>query len=282
MVSSFSHGWVHSSTRSLAFRWYATSGEMRAKPILLTAIHDVSPRFADEVDILFDRLAPSAGSENIAMLVVPDFWGIASLTKAPAFRRNLRCWADQGVEIFLHGWHHRAEHRPQSRFDQFRANHLTAGEGEFLAIDKASAVRKMRDGRKLLEDITGNPVSGFIAPAWLYGPGAHEALAEVGFTLAEDHMHVWNPVSGATLATGPVVTWASRSALRTASSLAFARVAPTILSRSPVARIAVHPGDISKPSILASIDQCVTRLIHQGRVYGRYADLLPDLQRLVA
>jgi predicted deacetylase len=255
---------------------------MASIPTLLTAIHDVSPRFANEIDILFDRLAPSAGSENIAMLVVPDFWGIASLTKAPAFRRSLRSWSDQGVEIFLHGWHHRAEHVPQSRYDRFRGKYLTAGEGEFLAMDRASATRKMRDGRKLIEDITGSPVSGFIAPAWLYGTGAHEALAEVGFALAEDHMHVWNPVSGETLATGPVVTWASRSALRTASSLAFARIAPAILSRAPVARIAVHPGDVSKPSILSSIDHCMSRLGRQGRVHGRYSDLLPETQRLAA
>ena len=132
---------------------------MTSKQTLLTAIHDVSPRFANEIDILFNRLAPSAGSENIAMLVVPDFWGIASLTKAPAFRRSLRSWSDQGVEIFLHGWRHRAEHIPQSRYDRFRGKYLTAGEGEFLAMDQVTATRKMRDGRKLIEDITGSPVS---------------------------------------------------------------------------------------------------------------------------
>ncbi|MEH6701606.1 polysaccharide deacetylase family protein [Parasphingorhabdus sp.] len=255
---------------------------MSSNPILLTAIHDVSPRFANEVDILFDRLAPSAGSDHIAMLVVPDFWGIAPLSKSPSFRRSLQNWSDQGVEIFLHGWHHRADQVPQSRFDRFRGNFLTAGEGEFLAMDRARAAKKMRDGRKLIEDITGSPVSGFIAPAWLYGAGAHEALAEVGFVLAEDHMHVWNPVSGETLATGPVVTWASRSAMRTASSLAFASVAPAILSRSSVARIAVHPGDVSKPSILSSIDHCISRLGRQGRLHARYSDLLPVTQGLVA
>ena len=255
---------------------------MRSNPILLTAIHDVSPRFANEVDILFDRLAPSAGTDHIAMLVVPDFWGIAPLGRSPAFSRSLRNWSDQGVEIFLHGWRHRADQVPQSRIDRFRGNFLTAGEGEFLAMDRVSAVRKMRDGRKLIEDITGSPVSGFIAPAWLYGAGANEALAEAGFVLAEDHMHVWNPVSGETLATGPVVTWASRSAMRTASSLAFARLAPTILSRFPVARIAVHPGDVSKPSILSSIDHCMSRLGRQGRIHARYSDLLPVMQGLAA
>lgn len=242
----------------------------------------MSPRFEVEIDALLDRIVPVTGSENLAMLVVPNYWDSAPLHKSPAFCRKLRDWSGQGMEIFLHGWHHRAEHLPRSRFDQFRANYLTAGEGEFLAMGRENAVRKMRDGRKLVEDITGKSVSGFIAPAWLYGTGAHEALAEAGFTLAEDHMHVWNPVSGATLATGPVVTWASRSALRTASSLAFAKVAPAILSRCPVARIALHPGDVSKPSILSSIDHCMSRLLRQGRMHGRYSELMPDSQGLAA
>lgn len=251
-------------------------------PLLLTSIHDVSPRFEVEIDALVDRLVPVTGRKNLAMLVVPDYWGSAPLHQSPAFCRKLRDWSGQGMEIFLHGWHHRAEHLPRSRFDRFRAKHLTAGEGEFLALGRENAVRIMRDGRKMVEDITGNPVSGFIAPAWLYGTGAHEALAEAGFTLAEDHMRVWNPVSGATLATGPVVTWASRSTLRTASSLVFARVAPAILSRYPVARIAVHPGDVSKPSILSSIDHCMSRLLRQGRVPGGYSELVADSQGLAA
>jgi hypothetical protein len=29
----------------------------------------------------------------------------------------------------------------------------------------------MADGRKLIEDIIGREAAGFIAPAWLYGPG---------------------------------------------------------------------------------------------------------------
>ena len=30
----------------------------------------------------------------------------------------------------------------------------------------------------LIEDIIGRPIDGFVAPAWLYGPGAIEALAD--------------------------------------------------------------------------------------------------------
>lgn len=131
----------------------------------------------------------------------------------------------------------------------------------------------MTEGKALVEDIIGAPAAGFIAPAWLYSKGAMAALAEAGFAIAEDHMRVWTPSSGRVLARGPVLTWASRSRGRIASSLAFAAIAPPILGMLSTVRIAVHPGDTRVPSLLNSIDRSFTRL-SRGRVISRYADLL--------
>jgi predicted deacetylase len=149
---------------------------------------------------------------------------------------------------------------------------MTAGEGEFLGLDQAEAARRLRAGRAVVEDAIGRPVAGFIAPAWLYGPGALAAIRDEGFALAEDHMKVWNPADGAVLARGPVITWASRSRARIASSLAFAAVARVALQPLPVIRLAVHPGDARVPALLGSID--ATLAAFGGRRAARYADLL--------
>ena len=122
------------------------------------------------------------------------------------------------------------------------------------------------------ESITG-PVAGFIAPAWLYGPGAMAALQESGFALAEDHMKVWQPATGQVLARGPVITWASRSTARTASSLLAAGLGRTFLRPLETARVAVHPGDVTKRSIVDSIDATLAAFASR-RAIGRYADLL--------
>ena len=123
----------------------------------------------------------------------------------------------------------------------------------------------------------GRAAAGFIAPAWLYGDGARAALREAGFALAEDHLRVWRPSDGAVLARGPVITWASRSTARTASSLAVAAVGRRVMPLLPTVRVAVHPGDISKRSIVASIEATVRRLRRTHRP-GRYAelDVAPD------
>jgi predicted deacetylase len=240
--------------------------------LLLASIHDVSPRFEREVDQLAALLSGILGGPRFAMLVVPDHWGAAPLAQAPDFQRRLREWAEAGVEMFVHGWYHRdlAEH---SGLAALKAKHMTASEGEFLGLSEAVAAQRMADGRALIEDIIGGPVAGFIAPAWLYGPGARAALAQSGFALAEDHFRVWQPASGAVVAKGPVITWASRSRARQVSSRLFAGLARPALHPLAVARIAVHPGDSGVPTLLRSIEN-TCRAFAKGRHVGRYGDLV--------
>jgi predicted deacetylase len=205
------------------------------------------------------------------MLVVPNHWGDAPIRPGSPFARRLRGWADAGIEMMLHGFYHRDDCRHVNRADRLRGRFMTAGEGEFLGLSREDAVARIGEGRTLLEDVIGRPIDGFVAPAWLYGPGALEALADCAIPLAEDHMRVWSPVTGERLARGPVITWASRSRWRLASSLA----AAAALRRAPlgVLRIGVHPPDIRHPALVRSIDKTFVAALRTRRA-GRYADLL--------
>ncbi|WP_380783654.1 DUF2334 domain-containing protein [Sphingomonas sp. R86520] len=242
---------------------------------LIVSIHDVSPTFAVPIAMLAERIEAILGGPRFAMLVVPDHWGAARLDRDPGFGRRLREWADAGVEMFLHGWFHRDASAHQRTARALKAKYMTAGEGEFLGLDADEAENRMRAGRDMVEQAIGRPVAGFIAPAWLYGPGAHAALKACDFALAEDHFRVWQPRTGAIVARGPVVTWASRSPARTASSLAVAAVARTMPDWMPTMRVAVHPGDVTKDSLLTSIDRTL-RTLAERRTVSRYADLVRD------
>jgi len=243
------------------------------RKLLLASIHDVGPGFGREVAALAELLGRQLRGSNFAMLVVPDHWGENPLLPGTPFATRLRGWAEQGVEMFVHGWYHKDAAR-HAGLAGFKARHMTAGEGEFLGLGREEAARRMAAGRKLVEDITGKAAAGFVAPAWLYGEGALAALRCSEFALAEDHMRVWRPRSGETLARGPVITWASRSPMRTASSLAFAVLARAALRPLDVVRVAVHPGDTGKAAILSSVERTLERLTRHRRA-GRYAELLP-------
>lgn len=241
------------------------------KRLLLASIHDVGPRFESETDALFERIVARIGTPRLAMLVVPDHWGMAPLSAARSFQTRLRNWADAGVEMFVHGWFHK-DMSSHSGASQLKAKYMTAGEGEFLGLDHATALQRMKDGKALVEDVIGKRATGFIAPAWLYGNGARQALAEAGFALAEDHFRVWQPETGKILTRGPVITWATRTPARQASSLFFAAAARTALQPMSVVRIAVHPGDTGSPPVLESIDRCLKSFTKE-RHPAAYADL---------
>lgn len=244
----------------------------RAKRLFLS-IHDVGPKFEAQIDALATLYDELVGPNQFAMLVVPDHWNEAPLAAAPAFQAKLRRWSDAGVEMFLHGWSHRDDSMHAGAIAGLKAKHMTAGEGEFLGLDVATATTRMAEGRKLVEDVIGRPVAGFIAPAWLYGAGAMAALTALNFPIAEDHLRVWNPATGRTISSGPVITWASRSRMRTASSLFFAGLARHALTPLLDMRIAVHPGDTTKPEITRSIAKTVRHAM-KGRKVARYADLI--------
>ena len=241
---------------------------------LLVSIHDVSPKFEGEVDRLAELVSRGAKAPAYSMLVVPDHWGDAPIRAGSPFASRLRAWSDSGVDMFVHGWFHLDRSDHAGAFARFKAKRMTAGEGEFLGLDRATARNRMADGRKLIEDIIGRQATGFIAPAWLYGDGAMQALADEGFGLAEDHMKVWRPTTGEVVARGPVITWASRSRWRIASSLAVAAAARAALPRRPWMRLAVHPGDTNVPALIDSIARTVATL-SRGARFARYSELLP-------
>jgi len=237
---------------------------------LIVSIHDVSPRFESEIDRLRDLLRPHVGSK-LALLVVPNHWNDAPIVGGSPFASRLRSWADEGMEVFLHGYFHRDDCVHRSARDRLSARIMTAGEGEFLGLSRKVAVERIHSGRALIEDVTGRPITGFVAPAWLYGRGALEALAHCEIGIAESHWTVWSPLTGAQLAFGPVITWASRSRVRAASSL----VAAAALRRAPipVLRVGVHPPDVTKPALLGNIERTL-RIAAQSREIGLYSDLL--------
>lgn len=238
--------------------------------LLIASVHDVAPRFEGEVDRLLDHLAPHVGTKA-ALLAVPDHWGDSPLVAGSLFAARLRGWAEAGHEVFLHGWFHRDLSEHASAAARMRAKHMTAGEGEFLGLSRDEALRRMVEGRALIEDIIGRPIAGFIAPAWLYGEGARDALVDSGMALAEDHLRVWSPATGRILLRSPVITWASRSRARQASSLTFAAIGRHLPLRTM--RVGVHPPDVRVPAIMASITKTM-RALGRSRRAGTYRELL--------
>ncbi|QMW23332.1 DUF2334 domain-containing protein [Sandaracinobacteroides saxicola] len=245
---------------------------------LLITIHDVSPRHEARIDRLIDGLHAAGVGTRFGMLVVPDFWGESPLAKAPAFQAKLRAWAASGVEMWLHGFYHKDLTAHDAGGAALKARLLTAGEGEFLGLDARESRRRLNEGRALLEDILGTPIPRFVAPAWLYSDASKAALTDLGFTLAEDHFRVWNPSSNRILTKGPVISYASRTPVRMASSLFFSRLATAALPLQKIIRLALHPHDVDKQPLITETARALKSLT-RTHTPATYTAALPSLPR---
>lgn len=219
-------------------------------PALCVSIHDVAPATWTDCARLLDALA-TLGPPPLTLLVVPDYHRQGSALPG-RYRDALERRLAAGDELALHGWCHLDEGPPPAGVrDWLRRQVYTAGEGEFAALSAAEAARRLDAGRAWFA-AQGWPLAGFVAPAWLLGPGAWQALAQpvahrprFAYTTTLRVFHSFVPQR--TLSADCVV-YSARSSVRRAASLAW-NARPRDRS-APLLRIALHPADASHPTLL--------------------------------
>ena len=239
---------------------------------VLVSVHDVTPRHFERLRTI-DRLLGKHGlAGRYSALLVPNFWHEWPLADHPEFISWLRRVLDEGVEPVLHGYFHVDESEHRSAWDRLRGRAMTASEGEFLGLSKEAARARIVAGQRLLHDHLGITPQVFVAPAWLYSAGTHEALGELGLAVAEDHLRVWSPATGATLARGPVLSYASRTRARIAASWLWSRASTALLGPMPTLRLAIHPHDLDVTTLERELDRALAVLLRE-RAPILYRDL---------
>lgn len=214
-------------------------------------IHDVSPAWEREVDVALE-LAHAYGVKP-ALLVVPNFHGRSGLLDHPAYCERLRELQQDGHEIYLHGYYHRArawddEARParptgllaRARWT-FAQRVVSGGEAEFSDVSEEEALTRLDAGERVLRE-AGLSIAGFVAPAWSMPPWVLDLLGTRGYRFTEDHTRVYDPAQKRSRAS-VVLNYASRTPGRLFSSVAWCRVARPARYVVP-ARIAIHPADM--------------------------------------
>jgi predicted deacetylase len=210
------------------------------------SIHDVSPA----TQPLVEQAVAACAARGIqpALLVVPDFHRQAPLLSNPAYCARLRQLQEKGSEVFLHGFFHQSRPRPPEGVGRLRwllaQKVVSAGEAEFADVTPAEAEERLTKGEAVLQE-AGLRVDGFVPPAWSMEPWLVPMLARRGYRYCEDHLHIYDPVAGASRAS-VVLNYASRSQARLWSTVAYCRVARHAAALFP-ARVALHPADLQSP-----------------------------------
>jgi predicted deacetylase len=237
------------------------------------SIHDVAPVFADEVREA-KRICESYGMKP-ALLVVPDFHERAPLEEHPDFCAEVRAWQAEGHEIYLHGYTHRSRPAPPATAGRrqiwewyFRQRVVSGGEAEFADLAPAEAVERLDRGLACLERC-GFSIDGFVPPAWSLPQWALPLLGERGIRYTEEHLWIHQPDRG-TQRRSLVYNWATRTAARQLSTVAFCRLTRPAIGLLPT-RIAIHPGDLRSPLVVREIHSLLRAI--QDRPIGTAQDL---------
>ncbi|MEZ4404689.1 MAG: DUF2334 domain-containing protein [Kofleriaceae bacterium] len=227
--------------------------------MLITTIHDVAPPMLDQVRDLRARLA-RWGVARVTLLAIPDYHRRGALAASPSTATWLRGQAAGGDEVALHGLIHRQDAPITRRRDRVRAALFTAGEGEMLGRGAADPAR-LAAARTALADLVDAPVAGFVAPAWLEGPTLPAVLAALGFGWHETAWRIERLRPGRPGLTTPVIGFATRSWWRARAACAWAAALAPMVCAGPVVRVALHPADVTRASVMAGLERVVRRAV---------------------
>lgn len=230
------------------------------QPALLVALHDVTPAHAARL-ARAEQLLSALGVASVAYLYVPDFHGCGPAHADAEFAAWCRAPRPYRVEWFLHGYFHEEQARdrraqPATPAGWLARAFLTDGEGEFLGVRGRVAQERVEAGIQSMARAVGSLPAGFVAPAWLYNDDLLPVLEWLGMRFTESHFHVFDLQAQEAIAS-PVITWASRTHFRRLASRACASVLCRFWRRTPLVRVALHPGDFDHPGTIASIARTI-------------------------
>jgi len=228
----------------------------------MLVLHDVAPETWPDYRA-FVEAVDAMGRVPICWLVVPDFHRRNRLDRHADFRRLLDVRLARGDELILHGYYHADEApRPRTPRDWFMRRVFTH-EGEFYPLDQQESAQRIEQGIRLFERNQW-PLHGFVAPAWLLGPGARRALAQTDLTYTSDPGHFFL-LPDYTAIDAPGLVWSARSAWRRGMSRL---VSEKMLARhreAPVLRLGLHPVDMRHEFSRRYWLDLLVRLLADGR-----------------
>lgn len=213
---------------------------------LCVVVHDVAGATLAACERLIGTVGEVA-PVPLTFLAVPRFHHDAP---TPQLEQWLGERSRGGDEIALHGYTHLDEGTPRDWIDRVRRRVYTRGEGEFWDLAPDDAALRLKAGMGWFAR-NGWPLRGFVAPAWLLGPGAWQALraSRFSYTSTLRHIHL---LPGPERITSQSLVYSTSSAWRRLSSIAWARAVAARQAGNPVLRLELHPHDADHPAVRGS------------------------------
>jgi predicted deacetylase len=233
------------------------AGAMRIRD-LCVSIHDVSPSTWPQCETLLKAIHEVADIP-VTLLVVPAYHHLA-VGDSTDYEGLLLNRLQAGDELALHGYTHLDEgSAPTGWRDWYARRIYTQCEGEFSVLGCAEAKQRLQWGLEWFAE-RGWPVQGFVAPAWLLGEGAWQALRESSFDYTTTISRFYFLPQRRSLF-APSLVYSARSRWGSALSRVGNSVSAQAMRGAPLVRLGLHPADVRHPATLRHMQRLLANLL---------------------
>jgi uncharacterized protein len=218
---------------------------------VVVSLHDVAPCTQQITSTIISELS-AHGVRVCSVLVVPDYHHEGRFAKHPEFVTWLRALEADGHEIVIHGYfHERPLQAKETLLDKFVTRFYTQNEGEFYDLSYEEALRRITTARDEFRELGLKP-RGFIAPAWLLGNEAEQAVRDAELEYTTRLRTVCDLRSESTFPARTLV-YSVHNNWRRALSRTWNAALFRLMNTKPLLRISIHPPDYSQPTIWKQI-----------------------------
>jgi hypothetical protein len=230
------------------------------EPTVCIVLHDAAPSTRQACVRTLAAVRQVAGDAPVTILAVPRYH---DEVPTPEFEAWLGERARRGDELALHGCTHRDDGKAVGAVDALRRSRYTRGEGEFWALSHEEALARIDIGIAWFANNRW-PLSGFVAPAWLLGPGAREAVVERPFEYTATLRRLIHLPTEQTV-TSQSVVYSTSNGWRRRMSVVWNACVDLAERRNAVLRIELHPRDADFASVRRSWQRILARALHARR-----------------
>ena len=246
---------------------------------LIVSLHDVSPLTRPVFAAMLGELT-ALGVDRTALLVIPDHHHRGHMLADAGFCRWLAGLAAEGHELVVHGYYHQRPARPRETWWQRGITRIyTRGEGEFYDLPKDEAVGRLARAQRDFAQLDAPAPVGFIAPAWLLGDEARQAVAEAGFRYTTYLTGIRDLRAPANTGFVPAqsLVYSCRNRWRRAASLGWNAHLFRREKNNATMRLSLHPPDYQHPQIWRQVRRLVGEALRERRpsTYREGGDLPP-------
>ena len=218
---------------------------------IVVSLHDVAPCTQQITSTIISELS-AHGVRVCSVLVVPDYHHEGLLAKHREFVTWLRALEADGHEVVIHGYfHERPSQTKDTLRDKFVTRFYTQNEGEFYDLGYEEALRRITTARDEFRALGLKP-RGFIAPAWLLGNEAEQAVrdAQLEYTT---RLRTVCDLRSESIFPSRTLVYSVHNNWRRALSRSWNAALFRLLETKPLLRISIHPPDYSQPTIWKQI-----------------------------